>query len=191
MTKPENRVEAGKTDAAAELFEWAESLVKALLFIVLLFAFIARLTGVEGTSMVPTLHERDYLLISDLFYEPKPGDIVVMTKAGFLENDRGRCDSFVKRVIAVGGQTVDIDFSSGTVVVDGEALTEEYVSGPTYKEGDMVFPLTVPDGSIFVLGDNRGASTDSRWSMVGLVDERCIVGRVLLRLWPLTKIGTV
>jgi len=191
MTNPEEKHEEKGFDLAQELFDWAESLVKALLFIVLLFTFVVRLISVEGTSMVPTLQDGDYILVSDRFYDPRPGDIVVMTKAGFLADDTGNYKSFVKRIIAVGGQTVNIDFSTGEVFVDGVLQIEPFINNPTYDYGDTQFPLTVPEGEIFVMGDNRGCSTDSRWSMVGTVDERYIVGKVIFRLFPFSTFGKV
>lgn len=186
MMQPEEQ-----RDPARELFEWAESLVPALVFVVLLFVFAVRLIGVVGDSMLPTLQNRNYLIVSKLFYDPQPGDIVVMTKEGFLVNDEGREDSFVKRIIAVGGQTVDLDYDAGVVYVDGEALDDSYALTPTTRRGDMQFPQTVPEGCIFVLGDNRNGSTDSRYTEVGMVDERYIVGRVLLRILPVTEFGAV
>ena len=161
-----------RSDPGRELFDWAESLVPALVFVVLLFVFAVRLIGVDGDSMLPTLQSRNYLIVSDLFYDPSPGDIVVMTKEGFLINKYGREDSFVKRIIAVEGQTVDIDYDAGI-------------------RGDMQFPQTVPEGCVFVLGDNRNGSTDSRYTSVGMIDERYIVGRVLLRILPIREFGAV
>ena len=180
-----------KSDPARELFDWAESLVPALAAVVLVFVFAVRLIGVSGSSMLPTLQDRNYLIVSKLFYDPKPGDIVVITKEGFLVNSDGREDSFVKRIIAVGGQTVDIDYDEGTVWVDGELQDASFTYTPTTRRGDMKLPATVPEGCVFVLGDNRNGSTDSRYTLVGMVDERYIVGRVLLRVLPITKFGVV
>ena len=102
-------------DIRRELFDWSESFVAAILIIVVLFAFFVRSIAVDGTSMIDTLHDGDYLIVSNLFYDPQPGDIVVLTKKTFMT------DSIVKRIIAVGGQTIDMDFSTGEVWVDGEA----------------------------------------------------------------------
>lgn len=179
-------------DFNRELFDWAESLVTSLVIIVLLFAFAFRLIGVAGSSMLPTLQDRNYLIVSDLGYEPESGDIVVVTKKGFLYNEKtGHEDSFVKRVIATEGQTVDIDYYLGVVYVDGQALDEPYTYTPTTRRGDMPFPCVVPEGHVFVLGDNRNGSTDSRNVEVGMIDERYIVGRVLFRLLPLNQFGPV
>ena len=106
------------------------------------------------------------------------GDIVIITQPNALHK------TLIKRVIAVGGQTVDIDEEAGIVYVDGEPLREEYTLEPTYIKGDMEFPIHVPEGYVFVMGDNRNDSTDSRMKVVGLIDERYIMGKVLVRLSP-------
>ena len=181
-------------DVARAIFDWSESLVPALLIVILIFLFAFRLIGVSGTSMLPTLQHRDYLVVSKLFYDPRPGDIVVMTKEGFLLNKYGREDSFVKRIIATEGQKVYIDYEEGAVYVDGVKQDDSFTYTPTTRRGDYEFPeggLTVPEGCIFVLGDNRNGSTDSRYSDVGMVDERCIIGRVLLRILPISSFGAV
>ncbi len=188
---PEEDDAEAKSDPGRELFDWAESLVPALAAVVLIFVFFVRLIGVSGESMLPTLQDRNYLIVSKLFYDPQPGDIVVMTKEGFLVNEDGREDSFVKRIVAVGGQTVDIDYDAGVVYVDGVPQDSSFTLTPTTRRGDMRLPQTVPEGYVFVLGDNRNGSTDSRYTMVGMVDERYIVGRVLLRVLPITRFGAV
>jgi len=166
-----------------ELFDWVEAGMVAVVAVVLLFTFVARMAGVDGESMLPTLCHNDRLIITRMLYEPARGDIVVVTKP----NSRG--EPLVKRVIATGGQVVDIDFQQGVVYVDGEALDEHYVAEPTYTGYDVEFPQTVPQGHVFVMGDNRNASWDSRTSAVGMVDERYILGKVIYRLMPYTKMG--
>lgn len=176
------------------LFDWAESLVPSLIGVILVFVFFVRLISVSGSSMLPTLQNRDYLIVSDLFYEPKVGDIVVITKEGFLVNKYGREDSFVKRIVATEGQSVYIDYDLGCVYVDGEKQDDSFTLTPTTHEGDYEFPeggLIVPEDCIFVLGDNRNGSTDSRYSYVGMIDKRCIVGHVLLRILPVNHFGAV
>lgn len=168
-----------------EIYDWLESIVTAIVACILIFVFLGRIIDVEGTSMVPTLNDRDKVLMSGLFYTPRQGDIIVLTKKSFSEIP------LVKRVIATEGQTVDIDFSTGEVWVDGKLLDEPYISEPTRRSFDVRFPLVVPDGYIFVMGDNRNHSTDSRDSQVGFVDKRCVLGKVYLRIWPLSAFGKV
>ncbi len=174
---------AEKTDEripGQELYEWARSCVSAVLLIVLVFAFIIRMMGVQGPSMRQTLQDGDRLMVLDapLTGGYRRGDIVVANKASFSE------DSIIKRVIAVGGQTVDIDFSAGVVYVDGVAQEEDYINDRTYTAEGMVFPLTVPEGSVFLMGDNRNMSTDSRDPRIGIVDERCLIGRAVFLVYP-------
>ncbi len=174
-----------ESDITHELFDWASSLVTALIVLTITFAFLFRLVGVSGGSMEHTLHGNDFLIISNLMYEPEVGDIVVMTKKTFSP------ESFVKRIIATEGQTVDIDYNTGVVYVDGVMLDEPYTKTPTTRRGDVLFPVTVPEGHIFVMGDNRNGSTDSRVSVIGMVDERHILGKVVLRVYPFNKFGIV
>jgi signal peptidase I len=148
---------------------------------------VFRLAVVDGDSMNNTLHNQETLIISNFMYEPENNDIIVFTSPSYK-------NPLVKRVIAVGGQTVDIDFENWKVTVDGKVLQEDYVNYLPYAEMDsfdVSFPLTVPEGYVFVMGDNRNNSSDSRSSKVGFVDERYILGKVELRLLPFNKFGTV
>ena len=177
--------EKEKKNAGSEALDWLQCIVTALIAAILLFTFVARTITVIGSSMVPTLEEGNLLIVSRLFYQPKYGDIVVLRKASFMS------DPIVKRVIATEGQTVDIDFQAGVVYVDGKALDEPYVNSLTTEPEDFTEPVTVPEGHIFVLGDNRNRSTDSRSSLVGCVDTRYVIGKALLRLAPLSKFGRI
>ena len=170
--------EKGRADPVMDLSDWVQTLLLPILIGILAFVFLARIITVDGTSMVPTLHNGDRVVTSNLFYEPKPGDVVV------LQTDSYGQDPLVKRVIAVAGQTVDIDFDLGIVYVDGEALDEPYIAEATHRPLDFTGPRTVPEGCIFVMGDNRNRSTDSRDDRIGMVDARCVIGRVLLVLIP-------
>ena len=174
--KEQDEEQAGGRD----LYEWVQALVCSVLAVVLLFTFVIRLIGVDGHSMVPTLQDRDRLLVlnSLLYDDYQYGDIVVLRKNTFLD------DPIVKRVIATEGHTVDIDFSTGTVWVDGEQLEEDYINEKTYLEEGTEFPLTVPEGSVFVMGDNRNHSSDSRDSRLGTVDCRYIIGKAVFLAFP-------
>lgn len=165
-----------------ELTEWLSSIVFALVLVTVLFTYIFRIVGISGDSMEPNFHTGDRVIISNLFYSPKPGDVVVITQP----NERN--EPLIKRIIATGGQTVYIDSSTGTVYVDGAALEEDYVIDKTYVTGDMKGPLTVPEGYVFVMGDNRPYSWDSRYDEVGVIDERYLLGKVYLRIWPFSDI---
>ena len=168
-----------------EIYDWVQCLVYALVVCVLIFVFLFRTIDVVGHSMEPTLNESDKLIVTDLFYTPKYGDIVVLRKDSFGEQP------IVKRVIATEGQTVDIDFEQGIVYVDGVALDEPYIAEPTTRPIDFDGEVTVPEGCVFVMGDNRNKSTDSRDEDLGMVDERYIIGHVVLRVLPLNKFGFV
>ena len=163
-----------------DLYEWVQALVCSVLAVVLLFTFVIRLIGVDGHSMVPTLQDGDRLLVlSSLLYDDYAyGDIVVLRKSEFLE------EPIVKRVIATEGQTVDIDFESGSVYVDGTLLDESYVNELTFLQEGTEFPLTVPEGCIFVMGDNRNHSSDSRDARLGTVDTRYVIGKAVFLAFP-------
>ena len=161
-----------------ETFDWIQSLVVSLLVCVLLFTFIVRVINVSGSSMLDTLHDGDKILISNLFYNPRQGDVVVLRKETFSS------EPIVKRIIALEGQTVNIDFDEGVVYVDGEALDEPYTYEPTHRRIDFEDEVVVPEGCIFVLGDNRNGSTDSRDDRIGFVDSRLIMGRAFFLLVP-------
>ena len=169
-----------KKEEGRDLYEWVQALVCSVLAVVLLFTFVVRLIGVDGHSMVPTLQDGDRLLVLNSLWDDdyQYGDIVVLRKDTFME------EPIVKRVIATEGQTVDIDFAAGNVYVDGELLEEDYINEPTYVEEGTEFPLTVPEGSIFVMGDNRNHSSDSRSSDLGTVDTRYVIGRAVFLLFP-------
>ena len=168
-----------------EVMEWMETLVWATVAVVLVFTFLGRTAVVSGSSMLPTYHDGDRMLISSLGYTPEYGDVVVFAeKSGDKEN-------LIKRVIATEGQTVDINFETGEVSVDGVVLDEPYIYEQTEEEGNIEFPATVPEGHIFVLGDNRNNSRDSRFGSIGMVDERLILGRAYWQIFPLSKRGFI
>ena len=166
-----------------EVYDWIQCVVAALVVCVLLFNRYTYSVDVVGNSMYPTLENGDKVIVSNLFYEPEQGDIIVFRK------DEYRPEPLVKRVIAVGGQTVDIDFDLGIVYVDGEALDEPYIAELTTDPIDFAGPVEVPEGSVFVMGDNRNYSTDSRYSQIGCVDVRSIMGKVYYTVFPIKNFG--
>ena len=178
----------------AELYEWLQMFLGCVAAAVVLFNCVARLTRVDGGSMDTTLQHGEIMLIWSLGYTPKQGDIVVLNKTSVLLPDWTEPRAIVKRVIATGGQTVDVDYSAGAVYVDGQPLDEPYLHEEMRRPGAPSMQQThweVPEGSIFVMGDNRNYSTDSRDSQLGTIDTDYILGKAVLALWPPDRFGTV
>lgn len=173
----EEKVSKKKSKSSINIFEIFEAVVAALVVVTIAFLFCFRVFNVEGPSMRPTLENGDKVVVSTIGYKPKQGDIVVLSGTDGLKKP------IVKRVIAVAGDVVDINFTTGIVTVNGKE--ESYSDELTNQQADLAFPITVPEGTVFVLGDNRDVSLDSRSSRVGCVDERMIVGKVLFRFFPI------
>jgi len=165
-----------------EALEWVLSIVIAVVLALVIRQFVFTVVRVDGESMVPTLQHNDRLIVWRLGYTPDNGDIIVLHQAGH--------QPYIKRVIANEGQTVDIDFSTHTVYVDGVALEEDYINEPTALQGDMRFPVTVGENQVFVLGDNRNNSRDSRFSDVACVDYDDILGKAVWRFFPFKAMTT-
>lgn len=187
LDTPENAASPEQGEAKKEpetlegmLYCWAQALITAVVGVVLLFTFGLRLIGVSGPSMQDTLYTGDRLLVLNAAYcDFKAGDVVVIN-----DYNAELSDTLVKRIIAVGGQTVDIDFSTGTVYVDGQELDEPYIKEPTYTTDGTVFPLTLAEDEVLVMGDNRNHSTDSRSYRLGPVKRGYIQGRAVFLLSP-------
>ena len=182
----------------AFVFDWLEVLVHAIIVVIICFSFLFRIATIDGPSMENTLQDNERVIISNLFYTPKAGDIVVISrnKENSVYTMTDDNTPIIKRIIATEGQTVDIDFEKGIVYVNGIALDEPYTKTPTtrsYNDG-VVFPLTVDEGCVFVLGDNRNDSIDSRSARIGeygMIDTRYILGHAIYRVFPLDRIGKI
>lgn len=193
--------EESRSGTLDDVLSVVECVIMSIFAVVLVFGYVFHISTVNGDSMLPTLKSGDRLILSSgLLYKPETGDIVVIDsqKAGAISEDGkllqkdGLGVNIVKRVIASSGQKIDIDFETGDVTVDGKLLSEKYISGPTTRdELAFTYPLEVPEGYVFVMGDNRDLSMDSRHPSVGLVPEDEIIGRVLLRVYPFGSFGTV
>lgn len=183
-TENETETEKGKKKEP-ESFEsvaycWAQALTAAVVGVVVLFTFVVRLIGVSGPSMQDTLYTGDRLLVlNSLFCEYRPGDVVVINDYNAELNE-----TLVKRIIAVGGQTVDVNFDTGAVYVDGVELVEPYIKELTYKSDGTAFPLTLKEDEVFVMGDNRNHSTDSRSDRLGPIQTGYLQGKALYVVIP-------
>ncbi len=164
-----------------ELYDWIQCVIGALVVGILVFMFLVRVVNVDGSSMWPTLHHGDMILTTNFLYTPKNGDVVV------FQTDSYGSEPLVKRIIATGGQTVRIDPVTGDVYVDGKLLSEPYIADTIENPGDFTEETTVPEGCLFLMGDNRNHSTDSRDGRIGFVDERCVIGKVLMVVFPSDK----
>ncbi len=191
---PENGTNDGATAESPEkpsgfdsAFDWVELFMIYFSVGLLLILCLFRHSPVVGTSMVPTLHQGDLLIVSQFMYTPENGDMIVCQSESY-----GLDKPLVKRVIATAGQEVKIDYKNWTVTVDGKELDEGYVNfeqGVDMKHSDYLpETFTVPEGKLFVMGDNRNNSADSRNSYIGMIDERYVLGKVKLKLYPLSDI---
>ncbi|WP_300364194.1 signal peptidase I [uncultured Subdoligranulum sp.] len=167
-----------------ETLEWYDALAVAVAVIALVFTFVVRIVQVDGSSMVPTLADGERVVIAS-FLQPDYGDVVVID--GYIPYGK----PLVKRVIGKAGDTIDIDFDAGIVYRNGEALDEPYTAEPTWMYESVSFPITVPDGCLFIMGDNRNNSRDSRDTEIGCVDTRDVLGVALWRVLPFSKMGAI
>lgn len=180
--KKDKKEKSPKQPLIDEILDYMKAICCAILVILLIFTFVGRDAWVNGPSMEETLHDGDLMILRSCFYKPKQGDIIAC-------NCEGLNKVIVKRIAAVGGQTVTVDFSAGKVYVDGEEFLVEGIPNiTTLYEGQFIENVTVPDGKYFVLGDNRQNSTDSRDARVGFVDREDILGKVTFRIYPFDKI---
>lgn len=163
------------------IFDVVDSVKGAVIVVFLIFALFFKAVGVDGDSMFPTLRDGDWVAVSGMSVSIGRGDIVVVTQPW------ERNVPIIKRVIAVGGDTVDIDFENSEVFVNGIKLDEPYIAEPTAVNYDVEFPITVEEGKLFVMGDNRNVSLDSRSTKIGMIDERYVLGKALGRIHPFSE----
>lgn len=183
ITKKDKSQLTFREKAVINLYDMASVLTVALVTIMLIFTFVFRIVGVVGSSMVPTLHDGDWLMVSAYDSKPQYGQVVIVTQPNWFN------EPIVKRIIATENQTVDIDFAKGEVYVDGVLLDEPYINNPTVNSEGVSFPVTVPEGHVFVMGDNRQGSTDSRSDKIGFIDENYILGVVKYRMFAGDEYG--
>ncbi len=171
-----------------EIYEWLEAVAFALSIVVILFTFLFRVVSVSGPSMKPTLQSGDRIVLNSLFYMPQNGDIVVITQPNSHDNE-----PLIKRVIGVEGQTIVVDAENDTVTVDGVKINEPYILEQDIKYAGEAYeyPLTIPKGKVFVMGDNRNDSFDSRNPGLGMVEEKYIMGKAVFRIYPFERVGGV
>ncbi len=176
-----------------DLLEWCEAFIMAIFVVILIFIFFLRVVEVSGDSMNDTLFNADRILISHLNYTPKSGDIIVC-------NSDGLDKVIVKRCIGVAGDVVKVDYSTGKVTVNGEEMDQSFIREPmidsgnfdkTYKTGDTEYTYTVPEGTVFAMGDNRNHSTDCRWTSVGFISTDDILGKAVFRILPFGSFGKI
>ena len=183
------------------LYLWAQSIIESVMAAFLLLTFLFRINIVVGSSMEPSLHEEDRIVVLQSFYTPSYGDIVALwAKDLFNRQTEEKGEMIVKRVVGLPGDVIDIDTATGIVYRNGQPLDEDYTAEPINADnlGSAEYPLTVDDNCVFVLGDNRNHSTDSRYVddgeteyFVGCVDMRYIMGKAVFRIYPLDRIGVL
>ncbi len=183
----EDEIEEPKKGILREILDWLICIVVAVAIALVIRNYVFTLVNVSGHSMDPTLNDRDVLYVNRFMYEPEVGDIIVFKPKNSPETP------YVKRVIALEGQVVEFDYDTGSVIVDGEVIEEDYILEPidALHFGNMTYPFTVPEDHIFAMGDNRNNSSDSRLTSVGAVSEDSIIGKAIFRIFPLGQFGSL
>ena len=186
--KPDGKKkDAKKKSVGREILEWIVSIGVAVAIAFTIKMFVFDIVRVDGQSMENTLSHNDRLIVTKLGYQPRQGDIIILDS----NYGKGKPVYYVKRIIATEGQTIDIEDETGAVYVDGVKLDEPYIKGTTHTLDIKDYPMTVEEGCVFVMGDNRQNSTDSRRSVLGQVKKGAILGKAQVRVFPFNKIGSV
>ena len=178
------------------LFEWYDSILKALIIILILITFLFKVCTVVGNSMNNTLYNNERIVISNFLYTPKENDIIVFHQTGEILNE-----PCVKRVIATGNKWVKIDYDNKILYVSSDNIFNEddivdestyaFFDTDNYRHQSGIYEIYVPEGKLFVMGDNRNNSLDSRYSSIGLIDEKTVLGKVIFRIAPSDRVGTI
>ena len=198
-TENKEALKSPKNSFKNEIFEWLDVVIISTTIVILLFTFVFRVVGVDGSSMEPTLQNQNRVVISHLFYTPKQGDIVVIAEQ-VEKNTGGSSDTkskepIIKRIIATQGQKVEIDYEDNIIYVDGKAFNEPDGIPRMQPRGDVQFPVFVKEGCVFVMGDNRNDSLDSRYTTRigagGMIDTNLILGKAIFRIFPFSGIGFI
>lgn len=186
---------AGEDSFIAGFYDWIRCVLLAVSVVVFCLTFVFRLVEVDGKSMMDTLENADKVVVTDMFYKPHNNDIIVIAHATNYSHP------IIKRVIAIGGQTVKLDYDNEKIFVDGAELTEDYIKGTTfsnngnkdskYLESDESGNFVIPEGKLFVLGDNRAVSLDSRSPEIGLIDVKDVIGKAQFVVFPFNRFGNV
>ncbi len=165
-----------------ECFDWASTIIKAIVVFTIVFTVFIRIVVVSGTSMLPTLRDGDWMILNSFLYSANRGDIVVIKK-----DDGKVSEHIIKRIIAVEGDNIQI--LGGDVYLNGSALDEtSYIGGTETELGDAITPEIIPEGYVFAMGDKRDISFDSRYKGIGLINEKEIVGRASAIIFPFSRI---
>lgn len=167
------------------LYEWLECIVQSIILVVIGFTFVFRIVNISGRSMYSTLHDGDKVIVLKWNYKPHAGDVVVIKRGQYLD------EPLIKRVIATENQRLSIDFTTGTVTVDGKVLDENYIWEPMRLQGDNDIPDVIPEGYCFVMGDNRNHSRDSRFKAVGLIPNENVTGKAKFIIYPFDRVGVI
>lgn len=184
--KDENSANSDGSKVTRACFEWLQAVMSAMIVVIILFTFVFRIVNVHGDSMQNTLFTNDKVIVTSLFYTPKNGDIITISHGAVYDKP------LIKRVIATEGQKLKIDFATGEVYVNDVLVDEPYIKGFTkMNDANMEIPEVIPEGYVFVMGDNRSNSKDSRNTDVGLIKVEDIIGKAQFVIFPFNRIGSL